>query len=53
MAEIDFEKNFDVSEEEFLDAAKSAMVFAILFIILVIALWGYVYLLLLSRGMNQ
>jgi len=48
MAELD--TDYEVSEEEYLAAAKSAMVFAILFIILVITLWGYVYLLLLERG---
>ena len=40
-------------EKDFMEAAKNALIFAILFTIVVIALWGYVYLLLLERGMTS
>ena len=39
--------------EDYLEAAKNALIFAILFIVVVLALWGYVYLLMLERGMTQ
>jgi hypothetical protein len=34
-------------------AAKSALIFALLYLLVVAALWGYVYLTLLERGMTQ
>ncbi len=39
--------------EDFLDTAKNALIFAVLFMVLVVALWGYVYLTMLERGMTQ
>jgi hypothetical protein len=39
--------------DEYMEVAKNALVFALMFIVLTIALWGYVYLILLERGMTQ
>lgn len=39
--------------EEHKDVARNALIFSLLFLIMVIALWGYVYMTLLERGMVQ
>lgn len=51
----DVEKNPQHTEdhEDFLDTAKNALIFAVLFVVLIVALWGYVYLTMLERGMTQ
>jgi hypothetical protein len=50
----DVEKQAHSDEhEDYLEAAKNALIFAILFIVVVIALWGFVYLEMLERGMTQ
>jgi hypothetical protein len=50
----DVEKKAHADEhEDYLEAAKNALIFAILFIVVAIALWGYVYLTMLERGMTQ
>ncbi|MDM8520441.1 hypothetical protein QUF64_10370 [Anaerolineales bacterium HSG6] len=43
----------EITYEQYLDAAKSALMFCIVFMLTTIALWGYIYSLLLERGMNQ
>jgi|JFJP01.1.fsa_nt_gi hypothetical protein len=43
----------EVSHEDYLAAARSALAFCVVFILTLIALWGYVYSLLLERGMTQ
>jgi len=40
-------------EEEHKEVGKNALIFALLYMLLVVALWGYVYLTLLERGMTQ
>lgn len=52
MNELEKQNQTD-EQKEYMEAAKSALVFAILFIILIVSLWGYVYLILLERGMTQ
>lgn len=39
--------------EEHADVAKNAMIFSFLWLLLLIGLWGYVYLTLLERGLTQ
>ena len=39
--------------EEYKDVAKNALIFSLLFLFMVVALWGYVYMTLLERGMVQ
>jgi hypothetical protein len=41
------------SHEDHTEIARNALIFSLLFILMVIALWGYVYLTLLERGMVQ
>jgi hypothetical protein len=53
MAKLDRKDDIEVSHEDFLAAAKSALVFCGLFILTLLALWGYVYSILLERGMTQ
>jgi hypothetical protein len=54
MSELDNqqEKQGD-NHEDHTEVAKNALIFALLFILMVIALWSYVYLTLLERGMVQ
>ncbi len=52
MSDLDSQKHDD-DQEAYMEAAKSALVFSLLFLIVTIALWGYVYLQLLERGMTQ
>lgn len=43
----------EISHEQYLDAAKSALIFCVLFMLTTMALWGYVYFILLQRGLTQ
>jgi hypothetical protein len=52
MSELDTQ-NHDDEQEGYIEAAKSALVFSLLFLAVTIALWGYVYLQLMERGMTQ
>jgi len=51
MSQVD--KTNPGSQPDHIQAAKSALVFALLYLVMVVALWGYVYLTLLGRGMTQ
>ena len=41
------------NHEEHKDVARNALYFSLLYLLMVVALWGYVYLTLLERGMTQ
>ncbi len=43
----------DLNEEERKEVAKNALIFALLFLLMVVALWGYVYVTMLGRGLTQ
>lgn len=45
--------NEDFDQDTYLEVAKNALIFAIIFILVTIALWGFVYLTLLERGIAQ
>jgi len=47
------EESQEITHEQYLDAAKGALIFCVLFMLTTLALWGYVYSLLLERGMTQ
>lgn len=54
MSEIDIQEQQDNNDHaEHSEVAKNALIFALLYILMVIGLWGYVYLTLLERGMTQ
>ena len=53
MAQNEKKVHGEVSQEDYTDAARSALAFCVVFILTLMALWGYVYLLLLERGMTQ
>jgi hypothetical protein len=54
MSETDLQQEQqEESHEDHMDVAKNALIFALLYILMVIGLWGYVYLTLLERGMTQ
>jgi len=43
----------EMSEEDHKEIARNALIFALLFILMVVALWGYVYVTMLGRGLTQ
>jgi hypothetical protein len=55
MSEVELpqEQQNDSDHADHHEVAKNALIFALLYILMVIGLWGYVYLTLLERGMTQ
>lgn len=53
MSKLEKSGHEEIDEKTYLEVAKNALIFALLFIVVTIALWGYVYLILLERGMAQ
>ncbi len=53
MSKLEKSGHDEYDEKTYLEVAKNALIFALLFIVVTIALWGYVYLILLERGMAQ
>jgi hypothetical protein len=53
MSELKKTGHQELDEDTYLEVAKNALIFALLFIVVTIALWGYVYLILLERGIAQ
>lgn len=52
MSQID-KPNEEYDQDTYLEVAKNALIFAIIMILVTIALWGFVYLTLLERGIAQ
>ncbi len=53
MSEPGVEKEPQITEAEEKEVARNALIFALLFLLTVVALWGYVYVTMLGRGLTQ